>query len=518
MVLLPEEKIKRRDKLNYKTDICSLIACIEQNIKNKNDYRELEKSIGFSYRHIREIFQKTTRISLSRYILARKIANMAFEMRHSLEKSITDITFEYEFSNLDTFARAFKRETGLTPSEFKKSKYLCGRKIICPGVFAPVILDLDNSRFTLPKFMEVNEMCEMKKTSDSCILYGVPKVYYGRTVDGQMQLTPFPMCLQSVLNYMGQNINYTQIMASSGAAFRQRFDTKGWNMGAVDIRFTYENHMKPFELAFKSAGRSYKILEHPEKPKSICKETSLELIKSELDCGRPLIALGVVGPPEACIITGYKNGGETLLGWSLFQSGGPFGENLEIHETGYFIRDNWWENTEAVMCIGEDIGSLTPVKEILENALTLMTENKIAVYNGTGDFYGGQAAYEAWAKTVEDDAKYTENADMFTAVVSHEDQECMLAEGRGTAAVYIGSLSEQYPAVSSEFLECAALLKSAADCVCKMQEARGGQGADKTKAKFQEKETRIKTASLIRQAAQYEKNACVVLKKIIDKL
>jgi len=504
--------------LNYNAQIYSLIAYIEQNIKNKPDYRELENLMGFSYRYIREIFQKTTRISLSRYILARKIANTAFEIRHSSEKSITDITFEYEFSNLDTFTRAFRRETGLTPSEFKKSNYLCGRKIICPGVYAPVILNPDNSKFTLPKFMEVNEMCEMKKTADSCILYGVPKVYYGRTVDGQTQLTPFPMCLQAVLNYMGQNISYTQIMASSGAAFRQRFDVNGWNMGAVDIRFTYENHMKPFELAFKSAGRSYKILEHPEKPKSICKETSLELIKSELDCGRPLIALGVVGPPEACIITGYKNGGETLLGWSLFQGGGPFDEDLEIHETGYFIRDNWWENTEAVMSIGEEIGSLTPVKEILKNALWLMTEDNIATYGGSSNFYGGQAAYEAWAKMVEDDTKYTENTDIFGATVSHEDQECMLAEGRGTAALYINSLAEQYPLLASEFSECAALLKSAADCVSKMQEIRGGQGADKTKAKFQEKETRSKIAEFIRQAARYEKDACAVLKKLIDKL
>lgn len=244
--------------MNYKTQICSLVACIEQNIKNRTDYRELEKAVGFSYRHIRGFFQDAMQISLSRYILARKIANTAFELRHA-EKSITEIAFEYEFSNLDTFTRAFKRDTGLTPSEFKKSKHLCGRKIICPGVFAPVILDIDNSRFAPPKFMEVNEMCEMKKTSDSCVLYGVPKVYYGRKVDGQTQVTPFPMCLQAVLNYMGQNIDYTQIMASSGAAFRLRWDIRGWNLAAVDIRFTYDTHLKPFELAFKGAGRNYKI-------------------------------------------------------------------------------------------------------------------------------------------------------------------------------------------------------------------------------------------------------------------
>ena len=466
---------------------------------------------------MREIFQKVVGISLSRYILSRKISNSAFEIRHS-EKSITEIAFEYGFSNLDTFTRAFQRITGLIPSEFKKSTYLCGRRIICPGVFAPVILNLDTPRLILPKIREVNKMSQMKKTSDSCILYGVPKVYYGREVDGQRQFTPFPMCLQAVLNYMGQNISYAQIMGVSGAAFRQRWDVNGWNYAAVDIRFTYDKHLKPFELAFKGVGRSYTISENPDQPKSITKESALELIKSEIDYGRPLIALGVVGPPEACIVTGYKNDGQTLLGWSLFQNGGPFGEDLEFDESGYFIKDNWWQNTETIMSVGEEVGIFTPVKEVLENAYMLMTQAKIGTYDGNSDFYGGQAAYEAWAKAVEDDEKYSENEDIFAAIVSHEDQEKMLCEGRGIAAVYIASLVEQYPAVSNELSECARLLKSASDCVSKMQMARGGQGAEKTMEKFRENQVRDKIAKHIRQAAKYEKEACLILKEIINKL
>lgn len=502
--------------MNYNQQIHSLMNCIEQNVKSRIDYRELEKSVGFSYRHIRGIFRQTLRISLSRYILARKIANIAFEIRHA-EKSITEIAFEYDFSNLDTFTRAFKRDTGLTPSEFRKSKLLCGRRIICPGVFAPVILD---SRFTPPKFMEVNEMCEMKKTSDSCVLYGVPKVYYGRKVDGQVQLTPFPMCLQAVLNYMGQNISYPQIMASSGAAFRIRWDMRGWNVAAVDIRFTYDKHLKPFELAFKGAGRSYKILENPDKPKSISKEESLELIKSELDCGRPLIALGVVGPPEACIVTGFRNNGETLLGWSLFQGGSGFGGKFEIDESGYFIKDNWWENTQAVMAVGEDIGTLTPVKEILENALMLMTEENIATYGAAAsNFYGGQAAYEAWAKAVEYDDTFAEGEDISFKCYAQGDAETMLGEGRSFAAVYISSLAEQYPALSAEFEKCAELLKSASECAAKMRAAHSGDGANiQSMSRFRDKAARTEIASLIRQAARHEKEACDVLKIIVGKI
>ena len=499
--------------MDYLPDVCLLAARIEENVKGIAGYRDLENTVGFSYTHIRDLFKRTTNISLSRYILARKIANAAFEIRHS-DKSITEIAFEYGFTNLETFTRAFRRFTGLNPSKFKKSSYLCGRRIICPGIYAPVILGFDDPVFTLHHIKEVNEMGEIQKTADSCILYGVPKVYFGKTVDGHMQLTPFPMCLQAVLNYMGQNISYTQIMAASGVAFRMRFDTKGWNMGAADISFTYEENTRPFQLAFKAAGRRFRIIEEPDKAKA--KTAYLAHIKSELDCGRPLIALGVVGPPEACIVTGYQNNGETLLGWSLFQGGGPFDENLKTHETGYFIRENWWENTEAIMSIGEEVGNLTAVKDILENALVLMTEENIGTYNRSKPFYGGQAAYDAWARMVEDDSLYTESTNMFEVVVSHQEQEAMLWEGRTNAAAYFAALAQQHPAMSHGFAECARLFEAASGFVQKMQAARGGRDSEKAQMKFRDKQTRLEIASLIRQAAATEKDACNVIAALIN--
>jgi len=500
--------------LDYEAEICNLIACIEQNIKSKPDYHEMEQALGFSYRHIRNIFHKTTHISLSRYILARKIANAAFEIRHS-EKSITDISYEYGFTNPDTFTRAFRRDTGLTPSEFKKSGHLCGRRIICPGVYAPVILDLTNPRFTLPKLKEVNIMSEMKKTSDSCILYGVPKIYYGRAEGGLNQCTPFPMCLQSILNYMGQNISYAELMAYSGAAFRMRWDVDGWNLGAVDIRFTYENHLLPFELAFKGAGRSFRISENPDKPKSVSKPDAIALIKSELDCGRPVIALGVVGPPEACIVTGYRGNGEVLLGWSLFQGDGggvdEYSGDCQIDELGYFVKSNWWDNTEAIMSVGEEIGSLTPVKDVLKNALILMTKELVGTYNGNQDFYGGQAAYEAWAKALEDDAPFTNDVNIDEIGWCQGDAETMLGEGRSFASAYMDMLAEKYPALAPEFKDCAKLLSDASGCVPKMWKARGKQG-------LRDRHIRVEIAALIRQAAKYEKEACAILEQIISKI
>jgi len=476
------------------------MACIEQNIKHNLNYRTIERAVSYSYRHIREVFQRTTQISLSRYVLMRRVANVAFEIRHT-KKSITEISLEYEFSNLDTFTRAFRRNTGLTPSEFRKSGYMCGRMIICPGVYAPVILDLAYPRLTLPKLREVNEMGEMKKTLDSCVLYGVPKIYFGRESEGLIQNTPFPMCLQAVLNYMGQNIDYTYLMAATGAAFRQRWDTNGWNFAAMDIRFIYDRPLEPFERGFKGAGRKFNIHVRPSNGKAIDKKEAIALIKSELDCGRPLIALGVVGPPEACVITGYRNHGETLLGWSLFQNDAHFGENATTDETGYFVKDNWWETTEAIMTIGEEVGEPPLVVDILNNAYMLMTQETLTPYNGNDIFYGGQAAYEAWAQALENDEMYGTEAG-WEAKAGHGDQVHMLSEGRAYAALYISGLSEQNPALADLYSQCANLLQSASDCARDMMTSPA----------------RKSVAELVRKAAQYENEACGILQEIINQL
>jgi hypothetical protein len=57
----------------------------------------------------------------------------------------------------------------------------------------------------------------------------------------------------------------------------------------------------------------------------------MPLIAAEIDAGRPVIAQGIVGPPECCVVTGYERGGEVLWGWSYFQQS----------PDNYFRTDDW---------------------------------------------------------------------------------------------------------------------------------------------------------------------------------
>jgi len=502
--------------MDYYVEICSIIVFIEQRVKQKLEFTELEKTLNFSYRHIRGIFKNRTRMSLSHYITTRKIANCALEIL-STSKSLTTIAYEYGFESYDTFTRAFKRVTGIRPSEFKKSGLLCGRKILCSGVYAPAILNTGNPNSDPQYITEVGFMNKSLKTQDSCILYGVPKVHYGRRVDDCLEFTPFPMCLQAVLDYMGQNVHYSYLMAASGASFRLRWNVKGWDLSAVDIKNIYENQLTPFELAFKAVGREFKILD--KKTCKFQKEDFIDLIKSEIDEGRPVIALGVVGPPEASIITGYRDNCNTLLGWSLFQDNMEFAKDISFDETGYFICNNWWENTEAVMAIGEEITSMTSVKEILENAYYLMTTDTI--HTGEGNtYFGSQKAYSAWAEAMSDESNFsdkTQLSQLMEHMMCFGDAAAMVGEGRSYAAGYINWLGETNPEVSRECKKCANSLRAAADCVTEMEKILGGFGGEEVLNNILKRENSDKIVSLIKEAQNHEAKACEELKNIILK-
>ena len=120
--------------MEYFLTISSIVIFIENRVQRKINYEELERATGFSIAHIRDIFVRRTGIPLSKYILTRKISNAAYEILYN-HQSILHIASKYGFSNHDTFTRAFKRITGLTPSEFRKKRPPVGRIKLCACMF-----------------------------------------------------------------------------------------------------------------------------------------------------------------------------------------------------------------------------------------------------------------------------------------------------------------------------------------------------------------------------------------------
>jgi AraC family transcriptional regulator len=125
--------------MDYFCFIQSVVSYIENRLKTDIDYSRLETVTGFSLQHTRDVFRSCTRIPLARYVTCRKVSNAAFDMVHT-GKSILDIALDYGFESYDTFTRAFKRVTGVTPREFRKKGYQVGRIKLTGGIYGPGII------------------------------------------------------------------------------------------------------------------------------------------------------------------------------------------------------------------------------------------------------------------------------------------------------------------------------------------------------------------------------------------
>ncbi len=492
------------DNYNF---IQPIISYVENRVKGKLDYTELAHSLGYSYAHTREIFQKHTKTSLGRYLISRKISHAAFELIHT-NKNILDIALDYGFNSPDTFTRAFRRITGTTPREFRNLRPEVGKVKLNGNSYGPGIKNARIGLNLIPQLEDSMETKRIQRNEESTILYGVPKVGYGPE-----ECTPFPSVLKACLNYMGQEIHYADLMVSSGAAFRLRWNTTHWDGGNVDISCIYENHLEAYKRSFLAAGRSFRILER--KPETGKKEF-IQFIRHEINEGRPVIALGIIGPPEACIITGYRDQGNTLLGWNFFQENPEFAGDVAYSESGYFISQKWWDNpdTLGLMSIGEEKGDGASLKEILENALQVLGKEKI------NDYAGGQAAYDAWSRAICDGSQFPENASqplLFDHLMCQIDAVDMISEGRGYASYYLKKVAKDNEQLSKLLLNAAVKFKEESDIGCKMMEMIGGfNHNEETVRKFARPEIRKEISELILQAKMLDNQAREILNKILD--
>lgn len=419
--------------MSYPLHTRAIIGYIESHVKksavgNINDLN-LEKHFCYSYAHIRDFFKKNTGISLGEYIRNRKICASAFDLLYS-KKTIMEIALDYGFSNHESFTRAFSKYMKKTPSNFRKERPLMGKSELTNGIYGIGLLRQKETR------SKSNMKKENYQNDGSTILYGVPKIEWG-TYGG---CTPFPICLTACAEYLGDDLDYSEVFVASGGAFRFTWNQTFWDMSNVDIYHTFTEFAEEtvYSYAPKALGREFDMLGRTE---STTKQEFIDFIKNHIDKGHPCIAQGIIGPPEVCIITGYKNNGNTLLGWNFFQNDPAFGGNLQFDDCGYFVCDNWWENTDtqSVMCLGAVSNKPYTTKQIIQTAIKVMTGRQ------DKDYFKGVSGFDYWAKSLSNDSDFDiqNEATLFEKLACQDDATVCIKDGRGAAANYFKKLAEK---------------------------------------------------------------------------
>lgn len=462
------------------------------------DIRRMSECFGFSENYLRELFQKNMDMPIMQYYRRRKLMLSAFELLYS-DRRIIDIALECGFSSHEAYTRAFRKYFGMSPSQFRLVRPSIGGRQLETGVFGPERIASEENR---------SDGLMMGQDERSTILYGIRKVEHGTYGSKTM----YPICVKAVAEYLGDDVSYAYIMAATGAAFRLVWNREMWDLSNIDIYHTLRESNDIYAYGAKALGREFSFLGRNE---STTKEMFTAYMKEAIAKGYPVIALGIIGPPEPCIIAGYEADGEVVTGWNFFQNDSEFASSLRTADNGYFLCDTWWENTDtqAVMHFGAVSGERAQLKDIIRMAADIMEAR------GEHTYAKGIRAYDAWKEMLLDEKWFENDAafdGLFEKLLVHNDAMVCIQDGRKWGAEFFKGVSaacgEQETVmcmdISRRFQRVSALAEE-------MMELLGDWGdMEKMLQNFASRPVREKTGGLIDAAKAEDSRALEEIRRL----
>jgi hypothetical protein len=358
------------------------------------------------------------------------------------------------------------------------------------------------------------------------VLEGVPRLSFEEH-DGKVETCPFPSSLKASLEFMGEDIPYEYIMGTSGAAFRLLWNAGRWDGANVDVIVMASDPLEPYRRAFQAVGHAFEMFGNKQARHEASESVVFfdrqedygyflsRIVESIRDKRRPVIGLGVVGPPEACVIAGYDERGEVLVGWSFFQDIPPFNAGVEFEPSGYFRQRDWFKDTRGLILIGEKREG-PPPSEIhrgaLEWALNIVRTSMV------NERQSGPAAYAAWAEDLMHDEAFPADdiATLWERYMVHNDALTMVAEGRWYASLFLAQVARHEPFMAEELLLAAACYAAEHDIAWQIADHVGGFGFDeKMTRKLAEPDVRRRIAPLILQARGKDEEAAAHIERAL---
>lgn len=135
--------------MDHYSHIQRALNFIEENLAYDIRPLDIARAAGYSEYHFLRLFKETVGLTPADYIRKRRISEIVRHMSEE-KRPISDIAFAFGFNSKESFIRAFKREHGILPTEFRKAQNslkLYDRVLLCPSP-----LDIPAKLVTLSPF------------------------------------------------------------------------------------------------------------------------------------------------------------------------------------------------------------------------------------------------------------------------------------------------------------------------------------------------------------------------------
>lgn len=82
---------------------------------------EMTRRLGYTYKYLNKKFTAAMGSSMKRYFILKKMENVREMLRYT-DLSISQIAFQMDFSGVSHLSGQFRKETGMTPSQFRRKE------------------------------------------------------------------------------------------------------------------------------------------------------------------------------------------------------------------------------------------------------------------------------------------------------------------------------------------------------------------------------------------------------------
>ena len=375
--------------MHWIDDIQNAINYMEENLLEDIGIEEVAKHVHSSKDHFQTIFGVVTGFSVGEYIRNRRLT-LAGQALAEGKTKVIDAALQYGYETPESFTKAFSRFHGATPSAVRAQKAQ-------PRVFRRITIQI-----TMQGGFNMSVKLDVRSVGYLNNMPGDPR---------SPESFALPACLTSLMEAIGEDVRQTTIHAHGRdwqkrllydailAATGMGFGLLWWHdkekspevcPSSFDLTQVNAEHNETIRRAFAYVGCACQIVERTEDNF----EQMKRLIVQSIDAGKPVLTFGPVEPhEESSIVCGYDDKGDTLFGWSHWQSQGP----ADTEPNGMFRVSGWeCKNMWKIVLCGEKTQPQTDLREIIQHGLA------IAAADDIGGLYAGHAAYDAWAAYVSD--------------------------------------------------------------------------------------------------------------------